>query len=252
MFRREWPPSIPRGLWAAMITRWALRVAAALAVPWVVAVALDVATLPRGEPATPGLTPAPVEVASASAHAVDAVDAVDAVLEGEAAQAPRLVGLADFPEPPQRAVAEETTRLLISAIGVDAAVATMGVDGAGVLEVPGDADTVAWYDFSAGPGQSGNVVMSGHLDYGGEQGVFYRLRDLSPGHEIVVRSGDSELRYVVEQSYPVRPQEADLSEILGARSGAETITLITCGGQFDLTSRQYEQRTIVRARRLFP
>jgi LPXTG-site transpeptidase (sortase) family protein len=142
-----------------------------------------------------------------------------------------------------------TIRLEIPAIGVDATVLAMGVDTSGVMEVPGEADVVAWYDFSASPGNEGNAVMSGHVDYRGRLGVFYDLRKLSEGDEVLVWVDGQRLRYVVEQSYLVRPEQADLQAIVGARTGAETITLITCGGTFDRAAREYDHRQVVRARR---
>lgn len=82
------------------------------------------------------------------------------------------------------------------------------------------------------------------------RGVFYDLRKLSEGDEVLVWVGGQRLRYVVEQSYLVRPEQADLEAIVGARTGAETITPITCGGAFDSAAREYDQRHVVRARRM--
>jgi LPXTG-site transpeptidase (sortase) family protein len=141
-------------------------------------------------------------------------------------------------------------RLRIPALSVDAPVQAMGLDASGAMEVPYNPATVAWYGFTAMPGSSGNAVMSGHVDWLGARAVFYGIRSLKAGDLIEVTTSEGSLRYSVERTYLVRPEEADVGEIVGQRRGPETLTLITCGGTFDRSTRDYDHRVIVRATRV--
>lgn len=154
------------------------------------------------------------------------------------------------PVAPSTSASASTVRLEIPAIGVDARVIRMGIDGNGVMEVPRDGELVAWYEFTSQPGAPGNAVMSAHLNYRGSIAVFWRLDDLDSGDRITVVADGERLDYVVSSTYLVRPEDADLREILGGRSGPETITLITCGGVWDAAEREYDHRVIVRATRV--
>ena len=136
----------------------------------------------------------------------------------------------------------------IPAIGVDASVATFGVSPAGVMEVPTDATTVAWYDFTALPGGPGNAVLAAHVDWRGQLGVFNRIDELKPGAVIMIAAPSGELvQYEVSSVELVDPAAADVAALIGTRSGKSTLTMITCGGDFNRASRDYEMRVIVSA-----
>lgn len=136
----------------------------------------------------------------------------------------------------------------IASIGVSAETAAFGLTAEGVMEVPADAATVAWYGFTAVPGRSGNVVMAAHADWRGEFGVFHRLPELQPGGEIeLIGPGGEHFTYAVRSIELVDPDLADVSAIIGTRDGDATLTLITCGGEFNRAAGDYERRVIVRA-----
>src|SRR3989338_6359653 len=75
-------------------------------------------------------------------------------------------------------------RLRIPAIGVDAAVQSVGLSwkGTGDMGIPTNFTDVAWYNGGPAPGAPGSAVINGHLD-GKEvpQAVFYNLGKLKPG-----------------------------------------------------------------------
>lgn len=138
--------------------------------------------------------------------------------------------------------------LEIPEIDVRAATATFGLSPTGVMEVPADHRTVAWYDFTSVPGRVGNAVLAAHVNWRGEQGVFSRLDRVSPGAVIGVTSPAGErFTYLVESVELVDLATADVGAIVGSRGGGSTLTLITCGGTFNTSTRDYEQRVIVRA-----
>ena len=143
-------------------------------------------------------------------------------------------------------------RLAIPRFEVDAPVVVRGVDANGIMETPDGPEDVAWYDFTAKPGFGSNAVFSGHVDYiNYGPAVFWNLKDLNPGDGIEVRLEDGTVyRYSVEQREQVYADEADVGKIVGP-TPTEIITLITCGGTFDPSVGQYDQRVIVRAQRLY-
>ncbi len=145
----------------------------------------------------------------------------------------------------------------IPRFGVEANIVVLGVDGNGVMETPDGPTNVAWYDFSARPGfaadeDGGNAVFSGHVDYYNYgPAVFWNLRNLELDDEIVVRLDDGTIyRYGVVSRNQYDATTAPISDIVGDTPN-EVITLITCGGSFDPSVGEYNDRVIVRAQRIF-
>ena len=157
------------------------------------------------------------------------------------------------PPPPSEA---PIASISIPKFAVDAAIVVLGVGDDGVMETPDGPLNVAWYDFSARPGftpdaEGGNAVFSGHVDYYNYgPAVFWHLKDLERDDVIEVRLQDGTVyRYGVSERRTVDARTAPIGEIVGNRL-EETITLITCGGNFDQSVGEYDQRVIVHATRI--
>lgn len=134
-------------------------------------------------------------------------------------------------------------------IGVTASVGPIGVERDGALEIPEDVRTVGWYQFGPRPGDPrGSTLLSGHVDSAEQgQGAFYRLRELGPGDEVLVRLSDrSTWRYrvVAREEWPKTDTPLDR---LFARSGAPRLTLVTCGGGFREDTSSYTDNIAVTA-----
>jgi LPXTG-site transpeptidase (sortase) family protein len=143
------------------------------------------------------------------------------------------------------------SRLKIPRLGVDAEVVVLGIDASGAMIDPSTPTAVAWYDFSSRPGSQGNAVFAGHVDYANYgPAVFFNLANLRTDDEVAVGLADGTiLRYAVVSKETHRAADAPVQEIVGPTDN-EVVTLITCGGRFDSRSREYDQRVIVRARRV--
>jgi len=141
-------------------------------------------------------------------------------------------------------------RIAIEAANVDAEVEILETV-AGVMEQPTGAEDVAWYKETARLGEPGNIVMAGHLNYWGvPEGVFFSLGALRAGDTIELTGDDDEtLSYRVEW---VRQEDATQppSDDVLASTGAESLTLITCGGEWDPSVSEYNERTVARAVRI--
>jgi len=156
----------------------------------------------------------------------------------------------DRAEPP--AVGSAPVELKIPTLSVDAPVFPVGMDDDGAMDVPPDPDAVAWWSLGPGAGVPGNMVLSGHVDWGGRLRVFGWLRRLGPGDQLVVVDEQArETWYEVVETGWVPADEAPVQEIFdGSGSGVPEVTLITCGGEFDHDTHQYLERLIVRARQV--
>lgn len=155
------------------------------------------------------------------------------------------------PQGDPRLAALGINRVVIPAIGVDAPIVVLGVHPDGTMASPSGPNAVAWYTFSARPGEIGNVVLSGHLDYiNVGAAVFWRLSELRPGDELqLVMEDDTLVRYVVESLNEYDETTAPVQDIVGPTAN-ESITLITCSGSFDPTNLHYNRRLVVRGERL--
>jgi LPXTG-site transpeptidase (sortase) family protein len=139
-------------------------------------------------------------------------------------------------------------RVLIPGIEVNARVEVLEIVG-DVLQDPTNGEAVAWYKETGRPGEEGNAVIAGHLNwYNMPEGVFFAINQLQEGDEVLVRdTACREFRYLVEWVELVEVANADMEDITGPSEQA-LLTLITCGGTWDPSISEYRERTVVRAR----
>lgn len=153
--------------------------------------------------------------------------------------APNSASAVTAPSPPP-------TRVIIPSLQVDAAVEPVATDAQGRMATPSQPNDVAWFKPGAAPGDAGNAVFAGHLDWTSGPAVFWHLGDLKPGAEVqVARADGSRLRFVVDgvKQYAF---DADPSDVF-TRSGSPGIALVTCTGAWDRARQTYLQRLSVHA-----
>lgn len=136
--------------------------------------------------------------------------------------------------------------LRIPAIGVDAPVVIKGLDGARRMEAPDRPEEVAWYDFTALPGEGSNVVLAGHVDFAGVgPAVFWDLWRVQVGDIVELQLADGRVvRYRVSGLETVEEATAPVERIVGP-TPMERLTLITCAGNYNPATGRYDQRLIV-------
>src|SRR4051794_15573212 len=157
----------------------------------------------------------------------------------------RVHSASDRPPPP--------VAIRIDAAGVYSPVETNEIVD-GELAAPSGPWVVAWYLQSARPGESGNVVMSGHVDYWNiGPAVFAGLGTLEEGEVIeVTDAAGAAYDYAIAwvRAYPVDAlTPTQLREIVGP-TAEPSLTLITCSGDFDRDRGEYLMRLVVRAERI--
>ena len=171
-----------------------------------------------------------------------------------------------IPNAPQLSNVGAGDRLVVPKVGINAPLSYKTVGPDGVMPNPNGADDVAYYNFAAwpglggAPGLGGNAVFAGHVDSGRTpckngtvpppcQAVFWDIGKLAIGDEIEVVVGPNTFRYRVSSNAPVHAETGDWESIVTARA-QEQITLITCGGDFNPTTRDYSHRQVVVALRI--
>ena len=151
------------------------------------------------------------------------------------------------PGPEDAVLLAPVVRLRIERLGIDADLVTLGIGSDGNMAAPDEPELVGWYDFTAKPGAgTGNAVLAGHRDWGGYgPAIFWELADLERGDIIEVELLDgSVVTYTVTAGHTYPVEGLDMREIL-ARTEEETLTLITCAGDF--LGGDYSDRHVVRA-----
>lgn len=144
------------------------------------------------------------------------------------------------------AAAAPPVRLQVPSIRVDAPVEPVGLDAQGRMATPSLASNVAWYKPGAVPGNVGDAVMAGHLDWTSGPAVFWYLGKVKKGDEItVVRSDGSKARFIADRTSMV-PYDSP-TDALFTVDGPPSLTLITCAGSWDRQRGTYLQRLVVHA-----
>lgn len=137
--------------------------------------------------------------------------------------------------------------LKLPSVGIVMDVEAVGATPDGGMDVPLDPADAGWYKYGARPGEPGNAAIGGHVDYGGKIRPFWYLSSLKTGDPIEMGLSDgTTVTFYVRWERWYDPNNAPLLEIFGS-AGVPEITLITCGGEFDHTTRQYLSRLVVRA-----
>ncbi len=137
--------------------------------------------------------------------------------------------------------------LKIPTLNVDARVLAVGVNQLGEVGTPEDIYDTAWYNKSAEPGAPGAMLIDGHVSGWSVKGVFYNLKNLTPGDTIQVERGDGAvLNYKVIRSQVYAYNKVDMNAALSpVIDGKPGLNLITCDGNVIRGTNEYSQRIIV-------
>lgn len=131
----------------------------------------------------------------------------------------------------------------------------VGINSEGQLGTPNNIFDVGWYESSGLPGQGGTMLIDGHNGGPHVHGVFKDLPDLESGDIIEVERGDGvTFWYSVAENVAVGLDESDIYMATAMRSpesGRESLTLISCTGDWSdergtYLSRQFTRAVLVR------
>lgn len=148
--------------------------------------------------------------------------------------------------------ADRPRYLSISKLGVvNARIIAVGVKSNGELGTPNNIFDVGWYEASGKPGQGGVMVIDGHNGGPHVHGVFKDLPNLVEGDIIKIERGDGKIfEYKVVENKTVALSEADeymKTAFKSPVSGKESVTLISCTGEWSQAQGTYLSRQFTRA-----
>ncbi len=133
----------------------------------------------------------------------------------------------------------------------NARILAMGVNNEGELDTPRNIFDVGWYQSSGKPGQGGTLLIDGHNGGPHVHGVFKDLPNLASGDLIKVERGDGAIyTYEVVENNSVLLSESDAYMATAMKSpepGTESLTLISCTGEWSQQQGTYLSRQFVRA-----
>ena len=152
------------------------------------------------------------------------------------------------------------TRVIIPAIGVNAAIEPVGLcpstnpneDCTGVptdgLATPllNAANLTGWWNGGAAPGQAGPAVIVGHVNSAAAGNlVFANLYKMAVGETIEIEPGN--LMFKVTATQEIGKNSFPTQAVYGSTLGPE-LRLITCGGGFNKSTGHYTDNFIVYAK----
>lgn len=141
-------------------------------------------------------------------------------------------------------------RLKIPKLSIDAAFQYNGLTSLGIMEIPNNVTDVGWYTGSPHPGEKGVAVTTGHVAQirGGvvtKQGVFARLRELTPGDTLSVLNDRGVLNMFIVREIRTYGPEADAHDVFTADDDDSHLRLITCDGAWEADKQSYTKRLVV-------
>jgi hypothetical protein len=150
--------------------------------------------------------------------------------------------------PPEPVVAEPVA-IRIDRIGVDHRIVSVGLEDDGTMEIPADVQEIGWYEPGVRPGEFGSAVLAGHVDSRAQgRGAFFALGSLDVDDDIVLIDADgAEQRWRVTARTRYPKDELPVDELFVWGGADRRLVLITCGGDFDRSSRHYSDNVVVLA-----
>jgi LPXTG-site transpeptidase (sortase) family protein len=140
-------------------------------------------------------------------------------------------------------------RIIIDSLNLDIDIVSVGVDADGYLETPKDWYVAGWYMNSARPSENGNMLIDGHYDNNyGNPAAFWKLKNLKSGDKVsVLDSYGRTYSYTVVNSYYIGINDPSRLEVFDSTGNIPALTLITCGGVWNVAKHTYSDRLVVSA-----
>ncbi|MEW2399232.1 class F sortase [Streptomyces sp. NPDC046862] len=138
-------------------------------------------------------------------------------------------------------------RLSIPAIAVNAPFTQLTIGTSGQLNPPPADDTnlVGWYRDGASPGERGASIVVGHVDTTTGPAVFARLESLRPGNMVRIARADNTVASFKVDSVKAFSKEDFPNDRVYADTPSPELRLITCGGAYNKSTREYEENVVV-------
>lgn len=115
------------------------------------------------------------------------------------------------------------------------------------IATPNNIFDTGWYNGSAKPGQSGAMFVYGHVSSWTADGIFYNLKKLQPGDNIIITRGDNKKFTYQVDSLKIYPSEkVDMSKVLAPIDASKPgLNLMTCTGKIIKGTSEFSERLVV-------
>jgi sortase (surface protein transpeptidase) len=143
-------------------------------------------------------------------------------------------------------LASNPVELKIDAINVSSTLIPLGLNPDQTIAVPPlDKPLQAgWYRLGPTPGAVGPAVILGHINGNGQNGIFARLNELTPGDVVKVSRSDGKTAVFTVTKLEQVPKSAFPTQAVYGDTQVAELRLITCGGSFDKNKRSYNDNII--------
>ncbi|MFD9353263.1 class F sortase [Streptomyces sp. NPDC060031] len=142
-------------------------------------------------------------------------------------------------------------RVDVPSMGIQAPVMARDLDPQGAIDPPPyeQPGSVGWWRGGPQPGAAGTALMVGHVDTKSKPAVFYGLSSARSGDKVrVVRADGSVAEFTIEDVRVHERAGFDPDKAYGQRvKGRAELRLVTCGGTYDKTIKQYTANVVVSA-----
>lgn len=145
-----------------------------------------------------------------------------------------------------RGAPDEPKYIKLPTIEVEGFIQKVGIDQNQEVAVPTNIHIAGWFVDSVKPGQPGLSIIDGHINGRGSDGIFVNLEKLKRGDIYTIEFGDgTSKQFKVTDTTSV--DTLDAASVLFSQDpdNPSQLNLITCGGNFDTTSRSYDKRVII-------
>ena len=141
-----------------------------------------------------------------------------------------------LPSASEPASTAPTNRLQIPVLGVNAPIINIGLTKDGSV-----------YTGGPQPGQNGTAIIDGHSGSPVQHGVLEHINRLKAGDEIsIVEISGKKTKFTVTSSQAY-PAVSSTAKILFDRTAGPTMNMISCYGNWDEKTQEFDQRWIVKS-----
>lgn len=130
-------------------------------------------------------------------------------------------------------------------IGIDSSLQRLGLLKDGSLQSPTKWGVAGWYARGVRPGEIGPAVVAGHVDSTEGPAVFFKLRQMRTGDQIVVTEQDGSTIHFTVTDVRSYPKKMFPTAAVYGPTALPELRLITCTGDFDRAAASYLSNLVV-------
>lgn len=142
--------------------------------------------------------------------------------------------------------ASDPKYISLPTVNAEGFIQNVGVDQNNAVAVPNNIHMAGWFAESSRPGQAGLSIIDGHVDGRRSDGIFKNLNKLKENDELTVELGGGKVkRFRVKKVTTIDTTRSAEALFSHEPTLSSQLNLITCDGNFDRQTKQYNKRVIV-------